>query len=401
MKFSININEFKENLIKLRKDLNESLEKGNLEEAFEDKLLAIEENENIILKELLSYYRLYAPDLYETKINNSPIEIEGTFKSESYLKSYLKIKEDIFFFCDSNQKSFFGRIMDDDKSKLELSSPIKNFNKMIIHCYQINKDEFLVFTVNGEIFIFSCKNIEDFFENINLLKINKVEIKFKGFESIINLDDKKFLCQLGRNDLSILEFNDDYSKAKVINQFKLSSVKEEITSLIKISNSRLAIATSDGSILEAKYFDEEIIIEKKTNIFEDRIEKLALLEDENFDKNICAILGESGNFTLYDLEKKDVISLGKEKIKGNLFNISTKNGTALILTEDGFVYLLEENMGVWKLNPKVFLSELFLINLMPIGSSKFLAVDFNGNFSTLNIDRLDSLDKLHSINLYD
>lgn len=401
MKFSININEFKENLIKLRKDLNESLEKGNLEEGFEDELLAIEENENIILKELLSYYRLYVPDLYETRINNFPIEIEGTFKSESYLKSYLKIKKDIFFFCDSNQKSFFGRIMDDNKSKLELSSPIKNFNKMIIHCYQINKDEFLVFTVNGEIFIFSCKNIEDFFENINLLKINKVEIKFKGFESIINLEDKKFLCQLGRNDLSILEFNDDYSEAKVINQIKLSSVKEEITSMIKISNSKFAIATSDGSILEAKYFDEEIIIEKKTNIFEGRIEKLALLEDENFDKNICIILGGSGNLALYDLEKKVVISLEKEKIKGNLFNISTENGTALILTEDGFVYLLEENMGEWKLNPKVFLSELFLINLMPIGSSKFLAVDFNGNFSILDIDRLDSLDKLHSINLYD
>ena len=58
-------------------------------------------------------------------------------------------------------------------------------------------------------------------------------------------------------------------------------------------------------------------------------------------------------------------------------------------------------MGEWKLNSKVFLSELFLINLIPIESSNFLSVDFNGNFSILNIDRLDSLDKLKSISLYD
>lgn len=401
MKFSMNTNEFKENLIKLRKDLNESLEKGNLKEDFEDKLLAIEENENIILNELLSYYRLYAPNLYETKINSYPIKVEGTFKSESYLKSYLKIKKDIFFFCDSNQKSFFGRILDEDKSKLELSSPIKNFNKLIIFCYQINEDKFLVFTVSGEIFIFSCKNSEDFFENINSLKINKVETKFKGFENIINLSDKKFLCQLGRNHLLILGFNDDYSKVKVLNQIKLSIIKKEISSLIKISNSKFAIATSDGNFLEANFFDKEIKIEINKSIFEGRIEKLALLENENLDKNICAILGESGKFALYDLEKKEVIKLEKEKIKGNLFNISSKNGSDLILTEDGFAYLLEENMGEWKLNSKVFLSELFLINLIPIESSNFLSVDFNGNFSILNIDRLDSLDKLKSISLYD
>lgn len=81
MKFSENTKEFKKNLIKLRDELNITLKNGKLEENFEDKLLDLEKRENLILKELLPYYRLYAPDLYETKINFNQVEIEGSYKS--------------------------------------------------------------------------------------------------------------------------------------------------------------------------------------------------------------------------------------------------------------------------------------------------------------------------------
>lgn len=104
MKFSENTKDFKENLIKLREELNKTLKNGVIEEDFEDKLLDLEQRENLILEELLPYYRIYAPDVYETKINFNKVEIEGSYKSETYLKTYLKIKEDVFLFADSNQK---------------------------------------------------------------------------------------------------------------------------------------------------------------------------------------------------------------------------------------------------------------------------------------------------------
>ena len=91
MKFSININQYQENLIKLRKDLNQALEKGHIDKEFKEKLLEVEETENKMLKELLPYYRLYAPDLYETKFEESLLKPAGGYKLNTYLKSYLCI----------------------------------------------------------------------------------------------------------------------------------------------------------------------------------------------------------------------------------------------------------------------------------------------------------------------
>lgn len=399
MKFSVNTKEFKKNLIKLRDELNITLKNGKLEENFEDKLLDLEKRENLILKELLPYYRLYAPDVYETKINFNQVEIEGSYKSETYLKTYLKIKEDVFLFADSNRKLYFARILDKVNPKIELSSPIKDFYKLIIYMHKIDEERILAFTVNGDIFTFSYKDVEDVFENINYVKIFKLKSNFIGFESIINLKDNIFLCQVGKNELLILEFNEEYSNFKVKGAHKISIKEDEITSLVKISCYDFAMGTRKGYFIEAKYLNEKIEIISKIKIYDASINKIEILENGKSEKNHLAILGKKGNLALYNFVKKKIIKFEKEKFKGNLFNIISKNGTGIILTEDGFVYLLEENFCQWKLNEKVFLSERFFINLIPLDKENFLTEDIYGNFYKLNIDRLDSVEKLHTINL--
>ena len=400
MKFSTNTKEFKEKVIKLREELNKTLKNGVIEEDFEDELLDLEKRENLILKNLLPYYRLYAHDLYETKINLNPIKIEGGYKSESYLQSYLNLKNDILLFADSNQKVYFARLLKEKEPRMEVSSPIKDFYNLITYLYQIDEEKFLVFTLSGSIFVFSCKNLDDLFENIKSLKISNFNSKIKGFENIINLDNGKFLCQIGQNEFLILEFNDSYSDFKVICEHKISIKEDEITSLLKISNSKIALATRSGYFLQAKCTDDEIEIIEKIKIFDSPINRLEFLENENSEIKHLAILGDNGNFALYNFENKKVIEIEKEKLKGNLFNIISKNGAALILTEDGFVYFLEENFDKWKLNKKVTLSEKFFINIIPLDKENFLTEDIYGNFYILNIDRLDSVEKLHSINLF-
>lgn len=399
MKFSENTKEFKKNLIKLRDELNITLKNGKLEENFEDKLLDLEKRENLILKELLPYYRLYAPDLYETKIYFNQVEIEGSYKSETYLKTYLKIKEDVFLFADSNRKLYFARILDKVNPKIELSSPIKDFYKLIIYMHKIDEERILAFTINGDIFIFSYKDVEDVFENVNYVKIVKLKSNFIGFESIINLKDNIFFCQVGKNELLILEFNEEYSNFKVKGAHKISIKEDEITSLVKISSYDFAMGTRKGYFIEAKYLNEKIEIIRKVKIYDASINKIEILENGKSEKNHLAILEKKGNLALYNFVKKKIIKIEKEKFKGNLFNIIRKNGTGIILTEDGFVYLLEENFCQWKLNEKVGLSERFFINLIPLDKENFLTEDIYGNFYKLNIDRLDSVEKLHNIDL--
>lgn len=400
MKFSENTKEFKEKLIKLREELNKTLKNGVIEEDFEDELLDLEKRENLILKNLLPYYRLYAHDLYETKINLNPIKIEGGYKSESYLQSYLNLKNDILLFADSNQKVYFARLLKEKEPRMEVSSPIKDFYNLIIYLYQIDEGKFLAFTLSGAIFVFSCKNFDDLFENIKSLKISNLNSKIKGFENIINLDNGKFLCQIGQNELLVLEFNDSYSYFKVICEQKISIKEDEITSLLKISNSKIALATRSGYFLQAKYIDDKIEIFDKFKIFDASINKLEFLENENSDKKCISMLGSKGNFAFYDLENKNIIKFKNDEFKGNLFNINSKRGIALILSEDGILYLLEENFDKWKLNKKVTLSEKFFINIIPLDKKNFLTEDIYGNFYILNIDRLDSVEKLHSINLF-
>lgn len=399
MKFSENTKDFKENLIKLREELNKTLKNGVIEEDFEDKLLDLEKRENLILEELLPYYRIYAPDVYETKINFNKVEIEGSYKSETYLKTYLKIKEDVFLFADSNQKLYFARILDKVNPKIVLSSPIKDFYKLIIYMHKIDEKRILVFTVNGNIFTFSYKDVEDVFENVNYVKIVKLKSNFIGFESIINLRDNIFLCQVGKNELLILESNEEYSNFKVKGSHKISIKEDEITSLVQISSYDFAMGTRKGYFIEAKYLNEKIEIIRKIKIFDASINKIEILENGKSEKNYLTILGNNGNLALYNFVKKKIIKIEKEKFKGNLFNIISKNGKCIILTEDGFVYLLEENFYRWKLNEKVSLSERFFINLIPLDKENFLTEDIYGNFYILNIDRLDSVEKLHTINL--
>lgn len=399
MKFSENTKEFKKNLIKLRGELNITLKNGKLEENFEDKLLDLEKRENLILEELLPYYRLYASDVYETKIYYKQVEIEGSYRSETYLRTYLKIKEDEFLFADSNQKLYFARILDKVNPKIELSSPIKDFYKLIIYMYKIDEERILAFTVNGDIYTFSYKDVEDVFENINYVKIFKLKSNFIGFESIINLKDNKFLCQVEKNELLILEFNEEYSDFKVKGAHKISIKEDEITSLVKISSYDFAMGTRKGYFIEVKYLNEKIEIIEKIKTFDASINKIEILENGNSEKNYLAILGNNGNLALYNFVKKKIIKIEKEKFKGNLFNIISKNGTGIILTEDGFVYFIEENFCQWKLNKKLSLSEKFFINLIPLDKENFLTEDIYGNFYILNIDRLDSVEKLHTINL--
>lgn len=91
MKFSINTKEFEKKLIKLREELNNSLlNASKVSEDFKTKLLELEEKQKLMEKELLSYYRSYGDSIYESKLEITTMKTEGSFKSESYIKIFIK-----------------------------------------------------------------------------------------------------------------------------------------------------------------------------------------------------------------------------------------------------------------------------------------------------------------------
>lgn len=399
MKFSIDKNKYSENLTDLREDLNYTLQEGYIDKEFKEKLSKLEKDENKILNELLPYYRLYAPELYETKINEIPVKIEGSYKLNTYLKSYLSIEKNLFILSGADQKTYFMRILEEDKQKIELSQPIKNFNKLIVYMYSLSKEKILLFAVTGDIFVLISRDFSDVFENINNFKIMKIKSNFTGFENVINIGENNFLCQTGRNEFFVLEFNIEDLTYKVKVDIALKGTALEINSLGKISHSYFALGSHSGDLILANYKDGKINVDRKIKILNEPIKYLTILENDNFEKNICAALGDNNSFLLYDLERNKIVKLKKQDFTGNLFDIKSKKGSAFILSDDFHIYLLEENMGIWSFNSKLTLSDRFIANIISIDSSNYLIIDIYGNFYILKLDRLDSIEKLRNINL--
>lgn len=398
MKFSVNIDSYKKKLITLREELNQTLEKGKLDKDFEEKLLELEKQEDLILGELLPYYRQFAPEIYKTKIEEVSVKTYGTYKLSTYLKSYLCIEKNIFLLASADQKLYLMRVSEDYK-KVELSQPIKNFDKLIILMYPLSKRKILLFAVTGDIFVLKLNDFAAAFENIKNLKILKLRRICQGFENIVNIEKNKFLCQIGANEFLVLEFDSKDLFFEIKNHIDISKIAYEITSLSKIHDSYIGLGSHSGDLILAKYEDGKFNVDKKIKALNTPINYLTSLENENLEKNICACLGNDNNFFLYDFNNEEILNLKNQDFTGNPYNIESKKAIAIVLTDDCYLYLLEENMGKWTLNQNLSLSDRFYVNVIALSPSNYLAIDLYGNFKILKIDRLDTIEKLRNINL--
>lgn len=397
MKFSLDTQEFKEKLIDLRKDLNKTLKDGQVQEGFQDQLRDLEKKEKRLLQDLLPYYRLYAPETYKTKLNRIPVNLEGAYRPETYLTAYIQVEQETYLFAGADQKVYLARILDKENPKIEFTPALKGFHDRVLYMDLISRGKILAFTVTGDLYIFSYKKIEDVFEGLESVSLTRVPTNFPGFERILSLGDQEYLWQIGERDFLALDFKGETGEANPKFQGSLSDFQDEITSFLKLSQSKLVLGTRSGDLLEVTYGDQGLEIENKVKIFPGPIGNLSLLENENGDQTTCGILGNQGMLALYDWRRKEVTRL--EDLQGDLFHLESKKGTALVLSEDGLAYLLEENLGQWRVNKKVTLSDLFFLNAIPLDSANYLDLDLEGKCSLLKIDRLDSIEKLHAMNL--
>ncbi|WP_044566839.1 hypothetical protein [Anaerococcus provencensis] len=400
MKLSININEYKKNLTKLRMDLDQTLAEGHLDVDFKEKLDELEDIENKMLKELLPYYRIYAPELYRTKVNELEVKIDGNNKLQSYLKSYIHVEENIFILASADQKVYFMRSYGKDNQHIEVSQAIKNFNKLVIYMHRLSKEKILLFTVTGDIYVFMSNNFTDIFENPKNLRIIKLKNNFEGFENIINIGESTFLCQIGRNEFIVLEIDVISLKIKIKNHINLSDLDEEINSLVKISNFHFALGSHRGDLILVSFKEDEIKVYKKIKIFDNPIINLAILESESYEKTLCISQANSDNIFLYNLKSKKLTNVGLDESNSTILSIESKKSSAFILREDFNLYLLEENMEKWNINSKLSIADRPFVNIIGLDNSTYLTIDIYGNFSILKLDRLDSIEKLRDINLF-
>lgn len=385
---------FKNKVLDLRKRLNQMKLSGNLDENFEKDLEELLEVEKILLNNLVPYYRANE-SRNRTKIKIRDLEELGSNKFDDFIENLLRVNEDIYMISSTNKKvqwlCYNGLV-------IEWSKPIKEIDESIIYMEKLGENEIILFALD-KIYILSAGSFYSI-ESIELdYKVELINLD-KGIElnQVIRVEDDLFLAYDGEYLFLIkLERDKDGLKIKILKDKKIGIVS--LLGLEKISSSRFFLVLEDGYVSTIDYEKEELRLGEKLKIINSQIRKIVGLENEDGKVLNYGVLGNDGELAIVSSKKLKIIKK-IAGLNGNLFDIKSKNGLGIILSEDGILYLLEENFKDWNLNKLVKADKVDFINVLNYKDLEYLLVDIDASISSLKIDRIMSGEDLWNLSIY-
>lgn len=401
----VDVKDFKSQIKALREKLKKSQINGVLEDDFEEQLNKLSQIEEELLVELIPYYRVYGDNIKKTSIRIKPIKQLGAFSFDSFLQTTLRINDNLFITSsiDGKTQFFYIAIVEDfscpNQIEVEWSPPIKEIKERISFIYKLNDKEILLLGVRGGVYLLSSDN----FNQIPNVKVKKLETDniSDGFGRCLAINDDLFVVENedeGLNLFEIIKKKDEYT---FVLHKDIYCTLPNLTALEKISDDYFAAATRTGELYFIKYENKEFNIKDKINVLKDEIRAIRCLEDGCGNKNSIIVIGNVGQLNIFPLYKNEKnVKIELKDLKGNLFDIQSKKGTAIILSEDGIVYLLEENFGNWCLNEEAAIKDVFFTNVFKLDISKYLLMDVEGSLNLLDIARIDTPKDLWNMSLY-
>ncbi|MCR1974035.1 hypothetical protein CF067_07085 [Clostridium sporogenes] len=406
---SVEVKDFKSQVKDLREKLNECQRDGILDDRFKEQLNKLLKIEEELLTDLIPYYRVYANDIQKTSMRINPIKQLGAFSFDSFLQTILRINKNLFITSSIDRKVqfFYIDIVDDfsDHKQIEVewSPPIKEIKETISFIYKLNDKEILLLGVRGGCYLLSSDNF-DKLPNVNEeIKVKRIQANydFNGFGRCLAIRDGLFVVENGDEKLNLFEIIKESDKYSLFFYKYIYSTIPDWTTLEKINDDYFVVGTKTGKLYFIKYENREFIVIEKIDFLNDEIRQIRFLEDENGNKNFIIVAGNKGQLKIFSLyEDSKNIKIELNDLKGNLFDIRSKKGTAVVLSEDGIIYLLEENFGNWYLNEDATIKDIFFTNVFKLDVSKYLLMDIEGKLNLLYIDRIDTPKDLWNLPLY-
>ncbi|NFM30034.1 hypothetical protein FDC02_01655 [Clostridium botulinum] len=411
MKINLSVDgkDFKRQVKDLRKKLNECQGDGILDDDFKEKLNKLLKIEEELLTDLIPYYRVYANNIKKTSIQINTIKQLGAFSFDSFLQTTLRINKNLFITSSIDRKIqfFYIDIVDEfsDHNQIEgeWSPPIKEIKETISFIYKLNDKEILLLGVRGGCYLISSDNF-DKLPNVNEeIKVKRIQINydFNGFGRCLAISGGLFVVENGDEKLNLFEIikeNDEYG---LVFHKDIYFTIPDWTVLEKINDDYFVVGTKMGKLYFIKYENKQFTITEKINFLDDEIRQIRCLEDENGSKKSLIVIGNKGQIKIFSLyEDSKNVNIELNDLKGNLFDVQSKKGTAVVLSEDGIIYLLEENFGNWYLNEDATIKDIFFTNVLELDVSKYLLMDIEGKLNLLSIDRIDTPKDLWNLPLY-
>lgn len=408
LNLSVDGKNFKNQVIDLRKKLNECQTNGVLDDGFEEQLNKLSQIEEELLAELIPYYRVYANSIKKTSMQIKPLKQLGAFRFDSFLQTALRINENLFITSSIGGKVQFLYIDVADNFSYrnqiegEWSPPIKEIKVRVSYIYKLSDKEIMLFGVRGGCYLLSCNNFSQMPDVNGQIKIKSIQSDhdFNGFGGCLEINEGLFVVENGDEKLNLLEVIKEKDEYDIVFHKDIYITIQNWTAFEKVNEDYFAVGTKMGELYFIKYENKQLTITEKIKCLNDEIRGIRCLQDENGSKSSIIVIGNNGHLKILSLEDSKPVRIELNDLKGNLFDVQSKKGTAVVLSEDGIIYLLEENFGNWYLNDEVDIKDIFFTNVLKLGISKYLLMDVEGKLNLLDIDRIDTPKYLWDLSLY-
>lgn len=223
-------------------------------------------------------------------------------------------------------------------------------------------------------------------ENVKVIETETVIISLSEFvawgQDIISLSP---LNVVFLDDLSVSIFNRKTSQKNIFSD-EISDSWSAITS----DSSSVYIGTQEG-VINVYNIDKGIELKQSYELFETSITHLKLLDDD-----YLIALGEAGQCTIVDLKTFETQEI--KGMEGHLYSVIVNNEEALVLSDEGQIYMLEKFFDIWSLNPWVRNASEIVLGTS--WQNNYIVQDIDGLWHSLSICKLRDYQSLYSIDLY-
>jgi len=408
LNLSVDEEEFKKQVKDLRQKLNKTRETGIIEDDFEKCLEVLSAKEEKLLTEMIPHYRAYTGNSKDA-IKTESITRLGACGFEGFLQSVLRCSEDMFitgstdcalrFFQISKSTEPSGK----ERIQEEWSPPFKDMKEKISAFHRLNKNEILLLGSKGGGYLLTCSNFKQIPNGSGEMHIKKIETEtgMSWFGQCLSVSDSLIAAEIEQEELVLLEVAKEKEEYRLILHKDASLPISNIIGMEKTGADDFAVGTKSGEIYFIKRNYNNLSIVNKIKIPDCEIRKIHSLENEKGRKDTLLSIGNHGKLHIISLDGADINILDEgDFLKGNLFDAESSKGTAVILSEDGIIYLLEENFGKWHINKDSMMEGAFFTNVLKLYPSKYLLMGVEGELCTLNINRIDTPEALWDLPLY-
>ena len=402
---SVNINKFKEEVEELRKELNKCLITGKKNDDFEHKLDKLVEQEEDLLRIMIPYYRSFIDSAKNTSITTAKVKTIGAFSFEGFAESILKISDNLYIVSSTDGGVQFLSTMDRITSlEVEWSRKIEGITERITFMHSLEENKIMLFGVRGNCYLITIDD-KDSLPDMSHIYIEKLMPDFmsRGFGRGIVLSQNMIVIENDDNRISLMRIKESNNKYHLILSENTDIKIDMWTVCSKITDNIFAVGTANGEVYFIEYAGNKFNIKSKIDALNSTVRAVETLENETGTGTGTSVMvsGNNGNCKIYNLSQKlEINNENSFELKGNIFKIASFYGTAVVLSEDGIVYLFEENFGHWTLNENTTIEDIFITNLCVFDESRYLLVDLDSQINELKIDRIQTPDDLWNLPIY-